>query len=501
MRPPSRKPAETPPPRMGALAKLPVFFDLAGKRAVMAGASASAAWKTELLAAAGADVHVYAEELGPEMAALFERGAASGTLTHHPRQWALDVFAGAAMALADTRSDAAAQAFFCAASAAGVPVNVIDKPEFCRFQFGAIINRSPIVVAISTAGGSPILAQAIRRRIETLLPPFLADWGRLAITLRNAVATRLERGAQRRAFWEAFSGRAFRAPPSGDETAELAALVNDTAIGTPAAQGRVTLVGAGPGDPELLTLAAVRALQSADIILFDDLVSDGVLELARREAKRMMVGKRGRRDSCAQDDINALMVKLAASGKRVVRLKCGDPMIFGRAGEEIEHIEAAGIPVDVVPGITTASAMAARFGVSLTHRDRAQSVRFITGHARDGKLPSTLDWSKLADPSTSLVFYMARGTCAEIAARLVDAGLASSTPAVAVTNVSTEEEQRWGGQLHDLVAGVASLDRTAPLVVGIGAAFERANSAGSSTTIERDIPCDLPRAAQVASRV
>ena len=177
-----------------------------------------------------------------------------------------------------------------------------------------------------------------------------------------------------------------------------------------AISGRVTLVGAGPGDADLLTLKAVRALQSADIILFDDLVSDGVLELARREAKRMMVGKRGSRDSCSQDDINALMLKLARQGKHVVRLKCGDPMIFGRAGEEIAMLTAARHNGNVVPGITAASAMAARLGLSLTHRDHAQSVRFVTGHARSGALPDNLDWSGLADAQTTLIFYMAGNT-------------------------------------------------------------------------------------------
>lgn len=480
----SRKPADAPPSRMGALAKLPVFLDLAGKRAVIVGATAPAAWKAELLAAAGADVHVYAEDVGAEMAALLDRGASTGTLTHHRRPWALDVFQGAAIALADTETEAAAQAFFCAARAAGVPVNVIDKPAFCQFQFGSIVNRSPVVVGISTDGGAPILGQAIRRRIETLLPPWLADWGRLAKGVRKAVSARLAPGLQRRTFWEAFAERAFRAAPSNDAATDMTTLMRRTAAGTPVDQGRVTLVGAGPGDPELLTLAAVRALQSADIILFDDLVSDGVLELARREAKRMMVGKRGRRESCAQQDINALMVKLASSGKRVVRLKCGDPMIFGRAGEEIAELDAAGIVVDVVPGITTASAMAARLGVSLTHRDHAQSVRFITGHARDGKLPETLDWSRLADASTSLVFYMARGTSAEIAARLIAAGLAATTPAVAVVGVSTNDEERWVGVLCDLAEGVAGLSSTGPLVLAIGAAFTRAGSSSNGSSKE-----------------
>lgn len=481
MRTVSRKPADAPPPRMAALAKLPVFLDLAGKRAVLAGGTAPAAWKAELLAAAGADVHIYALDLGAEMATLLERGAVSGTLTHHARAWSLDSFAGAAIALADAENPDTAQAFYCAAKAAGVPVNVIDTPQFCDFQFGSIVNRSPVIVAISTDGGAPILGQAIRRRIETLLPASLAAWGQLAKDVRETVATRLRFGLQRRAFWEVLAERAFLQTPRTDEAAQLMRDIDATAAGQRPGIGRVTLVGAGPGDAELLTLKAVRALQSADVILFDDLVSDGVLELARREAKRMMVGKRGRRDSCSQSDINDLMLQLARQGKHVVRLKSGDPMIFGRAGEEIEMLTRHGIAVSVVPGITAASAMAARLGISLTHRDHAQSVRFVTGHARSGELPDNLDWQGLADPNTTLVFYMAGHTADRIVQRLVSAGLAPATPAHVVAGVTRETEANWSGNLCDLVAGIATLDPGPPVLIGIGAAFAPAVRAEAST--------------------
>jgi uroporphyrin-III C-methyltransferase / precorrin-2 dehydrogenase / sirohydrochlorin ferrochelatase len=367
----SKKPVDAMPARMGALAKLPVFLDLQGRRAVLAGGGAPACWKAELLEAAGAIVHVYAEELGPELA---ERIVAGGRIIHHSRPWAVDIFDGAAVALADLETDGEAHAFYCAARAAGVPVNVIDKPAFCQFQFGGIVNRSPVIISISTDGASPILGQAIRRRIETLLPPALAQWGQLARDVRDTVMTRLAKGAPRRAFWEAFAERSFGPAPTPETRADVEALISDIGSGQSTGTGRVTLVGAGPGDAELLTLKAVRALQSADVILFDDLVSDEILDLARREAKRMLVGKRGQRESCSQSDINALMLKLAGQGYHVVRLKSGDPMIFGRAGEEIDALTAAGVPVTVVPGVTTALAMAARLGVSLTHRDHAQGA-------------------------------------------------------------------------------------------------------------------------------
>jgi uroporphyrin-III C-methyltransferase/precorrin-2 dehydrogenase/sirohydrochlorin ferrochelatase len=468
----SRKPAEAAPQRMGALAKLPVFLDLAARRAVVAGGTAPAAWKAELLAAAGADVEVYAEELSPEMGQLIDRGAAAGSLVHHARPWTPDVLRGAAVALADAETEADAEAFHCAARQAGVPVNVIDRPDHCQFQFGAIVNRSPVVVSISTDGAAPILGQAIRRRIETLLPSSLAQWGNLAKTVRGMVADRLQPGPQRRAFWERLSDRAFGPPPSADAERAAIELIGEITSGTPATAGRVTLVGAGPGDAELLTLKAVRALQSADVILYDDLVSDEVLELARREAKRMMVGKRGGRDSCSQDDINALLVKLARQGKHVVRLKCGDPMIFGRAGEEIERLAAEGLAVTVVPGITSASAMGAALGISLTHRDYAQSVRFVTGHARSGRLPEGLDWQGLADSHTTLIVYMGGRTAAVLAERLIAHGLSPGTPVAAVADIARGSETRTTMTLGALAdRGLPGWDGLSAILIGIGTVF------------------------------
>ncbi len=471
MRLASRKPAESAPPRMAALATLPIFLGLAGKRAVVAGGTAPAAWKAELLAAAGADVEVYATDISPEMMSLIERDAAAGSVSLIEREWTPEALAGAAIAIADAEGDAEAAAFFRAAHSAGVPVNVIDKPAYCQFQFGAIVNRSPVVVAISTDGAAPILGQAIRRRIETLLPPALANWGRLARALRDRVGERLAPGAQRRAFWERFVDRAFGPAPEASAQAKLGTIIDDIAAAPVAARGRVTLVGAGPGDAELLTLKAVRTLQAADVILYDDLVSDEVLELARREAKRMLVGKRGGRASCSQEDINALMIKLARQGRHVVRLKSGDPMIFGRAGEEIEELEQAGISFEVVPGITSASAMAAALGLSLTHRDFARSVRFVTGHARSGALPRDLDWRSLARPGTTLVVYMGAGTAPAMVERLLAEGLPAETPAVAVADISRSAERRWQGTLDTLPQSPVLQRRAGPILIGIGAAL------------------------------
>jgi uroporphyrin-III C-methyltransferase/precorrin-2 dehydrogenase/sirohydrochlorin ferrochelatase len=471
---PLRKPSEAEPTRLGRLAKLPVFFDLKDRRAVLVGGSPGAAWKAELLAAAGARVDIYAVDVSAEMEVLLARGAADGLLTLYQAGWSSSILAGAALAVADLEDEDEAEAFAGAAHEAGVPVNVVDKPGYCDFQFGSVVNRSPVVIGISTDGAAPILSQAIRRKIETLLHPSVASWASFAKHMRERVMQHLPQGAARRTFWERFSDLAFRGKAPEAYGATVEAVLASISAQTGDRIGRVTLVGAGPGDPELLTLKAMRVLQSADVILFDDLVSEDVLELARREAKRLMVGKRGGRASCAQEDINDLMTRLALQGKQVVRLKSGDPMIFGRAGEEIEHLEKAGIHVDVVPGITAGIAMASSLGISLTHRDVAQSVRFVTGCAKTGHLPNGLDWQGLADPNTTTIFYMAGGTAGAIAERLIAAGCSPTLPAVMVLNVSRGDE-RWAGSLAEL--GWASERRNAakPVIIGVGQVFARAN--------------------------
>ena len=426
------------------------------------------------MAAAGASVNIYCETVDPEMRALLDRGAASGRLTLHLRPWAVDIFANAALCLADAETEDEARAFYCAALSAGVPVNVIDKPAYCQFQFGAIVNRTPVVVGISTDGAAPILGQAIRRRIETLLPPGLAQWARFAKDIRARVMPQLAAGGARRVFWEKFSDLAFRSAPDARAFDEAMRIVEPGAQTRKSMQGRVTLVGSGPGDSELLTLKAVRALQAADVILFDDLVADEVLELARREAKRMMVGKRGQRESCSQHDINELMVRLAKQGRHVVRLKSGDPMIFGRAGEEIDRLERASIPVDVVPGITAGAAMASALRTSLTHRDLAHSVRYVTGHSRAGKLSDDLDWQGLADAETTLVFYMGGKTSRAIAKRLIQEGLTPETPVAIAESISRPDMRVRRTELSHLAEYGIGDRSTGPILVAIGAVFKTA---------------------------
>ncbi len=338
--------------RMEPLAKLPIFWALEGKRVVVAGGTDAAMWKAELLAACGARVDVYAETFGEAFEALFARipDHPAACLTRHARRWAPSDLSDAVLAIGDCEDDA--DTFAAAARAAGVPVNVIDKPAFCQFQFGSIVNRSPVVVAISTDGAAPILAQTIRRKIETLLPRSLKTWAALAQSLRAAVNLRLKPGQPRRIFWERFCDRVFSTLDTPEEGVGGVLLAEAERLAEAPASGRVTVVGAGPGDAELLTLKAVRALQSADVILFDGCVSADVLELARREAKRLSVGKPGR-ESCRQEEVHAMMVTLARDGKRVVRLKSGDPTASRSIGDEIAQLDRENIRFDVVPGVRT----------------------------------------------------------------------------------------------------------------------------------------------------
>ena len=455
---------------MDPLATLPVFLKLAGKRAVLAGGTPAAAWKAELLSAAGAHVDVYAAEAGTELHAVRD-APPLGPITLHTREWADADLAGAAIALGAISDDAEAARFVAAAKRSGVPVNVIDRPEFCDFQFGAIVNRSPLVVAISTDGGAPVFAQAIRSQIEALLPQTFKAWAAAAKSWRRH-GERLGRTmGERRRFWELFARRAMdetaRAPGDGDleDLIREADATRDGQMHT----GFVTLVGAGPGDPELLTLRAVRALRGADAVLYDDLVTAPVLDFARREAQRILVGKTGYGPACKQTEINALMVKLAREGKRVVRLKSGDPMIFGRGGEEMDELDAAGISFEVVPGISAVQAAAAGLRVSLTHRDHAKRVQLVTGHARDGRLPQNLDWQALADPRATTAVYMALRTFEELSEKLIAAGLPPFTPAIAIVNAARSSEQRVRGTIATLPKLLDEAAVAGPCLILIGA--------------------------------
>jgi len=467
----ARTPSEAHTPRMEPLARLPVFFALGGRRAVIAGGSAAAAWKAELLAAAGAMVEIYAITPSDEMV----ETAAQANAAVHRREIEPADFTNAAIAVGAFDDDGEAAAFAAMARAAGVPVNVIDKPAFCDFSFGAIVNRSPLVIAISTDGAAPVFGQAIRAKLEALIPRGFARWAEAARQWRPRVQALALSFRERRRFWERFSERAVVEPERAPTPNDIDALMAETR-GASSNSGSVVLVGAGPGDPELLTLRAVRALQSADVILIDDLVSRQVLDFARREAKKMMVGKTGHGPACKQSEINALMIKLAKAGKHVVRLKGGDPMIFGRAGEEIAACRTANIPVEVVPGISAAQGAASRLLVSLTHRAEARRVQYVTGHDRDGKLPADIDWHALADPTATTVVYMPKKTLRELAQRAIARGLTPATPAVAIANATRPDEKIVAGTIADIADRLEAEAPDGPLLVMVGKVLAEATA-------------------------
>ncbi len=469
-----RTPSDAPRERMRALSRLPVFFALDGKRVVIAGGSAAAAWKAELMAAAGARVEVFATAAGEEMRAVAREYGA--VVAIHPREWSVDDFAGAVLAVGACADDGEAARFAQAARAAGVPVNVVDKPAFCDFSFGAIVNRSPLVVGISTDVAAPVFAQAVRARIEAFIPAGFAHWARAAQRWRRAVQESGLGFNGRRRFWQSFTRFAVAHPDDTPTQAEFERFVAEVKQEEGRIDaGSVTLVGAGPGDAELLTLRAVRALQSADVILFDDLVSAEVLDFARREAKKMLVGKSGFGPSCRQSDINALMVGLARSGRRVVRLKGGDPMIFGRAAEEIEACAAAGLAVEVVPGISAAQGAASRLGVSLTERGKARRVQFVAaqsqGKDKAGELPADFDWAALADPSVTTAVYMPTKTLALLVETALARGLDPNTPALAMARATRPDESVIADRVAALPGRIQAAQPGGPLLVMIGRVF------------------------------
>lgn len=460
--PGARLPSATPPRRIESLATLPVFHRVAGRAVVVVGNSEGAYWKAELAAAAGADVRVFATDAG--RADAFRN--LGPRVTVFQRSWQADDLNGAVLAIADLSDPDEIARFAAAARAAGAPVNVIDRPEASDFQFGSIVNRSPLVIAISTDGGAPVLAQSVRARIEAILPHGLAGWAAAALAWRPALRARDLPFQTRRRFWQRFVDLAWRnsarLPTDADRDRLLAG--NDTGQPT----GRVSLVGAGPGDPELLTLKAVRALQAATVVLHDDLVSPEVLELARREARRIAVGKEGHGPSCRQDDINREMVALARAGETVVRLKGGDPLIFGRATEELQACRAAGIAVEIVPGITAAQGAAAALGFSLTERSHARRLQLITGHARGGELPEDVDWSAVADRSTTTAVYMPRATLDLLVKRAIAEGLDPKTPATAIVAATCPDQQVVSGPAHRLPELAKTLPAKRPLLVILG---------------------------------
>lgn len=468
----------------------PAFLDLEGQSCLIVGGGETAARKLRLLRKAGAEVTLVAPTVTDEIAALDE----TRDVTWQRRRFRPADVRGKAVVLAATGIDAIDARVSEVARAADLPTNVVDRPELSSFIMPAIVDRDPVVIGISSGGAAPVLARRIRARIEGLLPSRLGGLARFAESFRPAVGAKIA-PSERRGFWErVFDGAIAKRYLAGDEAGAAEAMLK--AVNRPGAPeaapepglvspGIVSIVGAGPGDPDLLTLKALRAIQDADVIVYDRLVGDEILDYARRDAERIYVGKAKANHSKSQDEINAILAAQAAAGHRVVRLKGGDPFIFGRGGEEVAYLRAREIAVELVPGITAATAAGAAAGIPLTHRGLSQALTIVTGHAADGE--PDLDWDALADPRQTLAIYMGVSTAATTAEHLIAHGAEASRPVAVIENATRPEQRTVTATLGDLAATVAREGLKGPAIIVIGAVAAFAQSDNHSDSHDRPL--------------
>ncbi|HEN8706345.1 siroheme synthase CysG [Pseudomonas putida] len=442
---------------------LPLFHKLQGGRVLVVGGGEIALRKARLLADAGGVLRVVAPDVDGQLAALAREGGGEVLV----RGYQAADLVGCRLVIAATDDPGLNAQVSADAQALSLPVNVVDAPALCTVIFPAIVDRSPLVIAVSSGGDAPVLARLIRAKLEAWIPSAYGELAGLAARFRHKVKSLYPDVNQRRGFWETvFQGPIAERQLAG-QGAQAERLLQAMVDGAPVQQGgEVYLVGAGPGDPDLLTFRALRLMQQADVVLYDRLVAPAIIDMCRRDAERIYVGKRRADHSVPQDQINRLLVDLARQGKRVLRLKGGDPFIFGRGGEEIEELAEHGIPFQVVPGITAASGCSAYGGIPLTHRDYAQSVRFVTGHLKDGT--SNLPWNDLVAPAQTLVFYMGLVGLPTICAELIRHGRAASTPAALVQQGTTRNQRVFTGTLADLPDLVAQHEVHAPTLVIVG---------------------------------
>lgn len=447
----------------------PVFLNLKGRRCLVVGGGEVAANKLQGLLEAEAEATLVAPEATAEIAALEEQGRISRQI----REFIPEDLAGCALVIAATDDEQTNRRVAEAATARNIPVNVVDNPQLCDFIMPSVVDRRPVQVAVSTGGASPVLARLLRARLETLIP---AAYGRLATLLRDfrgRVKARIPQATERRRFWEDIAqGPVAEMVFAGQDEAAARALEQalETSPATEGAgankTGEVYLVGGGPGDPDLLTFRALRLMQQADVVLYDRLVAPAIVALTRKEARKIYVGKERDSHTVPQAELNALLVRLAKEGKRVLRLKGGDPFIFGRGGEEIEELAAAGIPFQVAPGITAASGCAAAAGIPLTHRDYAQSCVFVTGHLKDGKLD--FNWQTLTQPKQTIAVYMGVKGVDALRRGLLEHGMAADTPAAIVQQGTMPEQKTYAGTVGTLTEIVSRNDIKPPSMIIIG---------------------------------
>lgn len=443
---------------------LPIFFNIQNRLCVVIGGGEVATRKVSMLLKANAAIKLITPEICAELKAL----ADEGKIQFVRADYHVDYLAGACMVIAATDDEAVNEQVSLDAKARNIPVNVVDAPALCTFTMGSIIDRSPVVIAISSEGNAPVLARYIRSKIETMLPAAYGRIADIAGEFRDRVKDKFATTQLRRRFWEnVLQGPLVERVLSGQEQAArdlLQNLLDDS--NTVSTQGEVFLVGGGPGDPDLLTFRALRLMQQCDVCVYDKLVSPEVMELVRRDAELIYVGKERDQHTMPQQEINELLASLAKQGKRVLRLKGGDPFIFGRGGEEIETLMEHGVPFQVVPGITAANGVSSYAGIPLTHRDYAQACLFITGHLKDGTLD--LDWASMARPKQTVVIYMGLVGLAQICEKLIAHGVSADMPAAVVQQGTTQRQKVVTATLKDLPQQVAEAGLKAPCLTIIG---------------------------------
>ncbi len=443
---------------------LPIFLDIKQKPCLLVGGGEVAGRKARLLLEAGSSLHVISPELGMTLNEMKQEGR----IEHTERQYQTDDLGDVHLVIAATDDSAVNRQISEQAKARCIPVNVVDQPALSSFIMPSIIDRSPVIAAVSTGGTSPVLARLIRGRLESLIPTGYGRLAELSGRFRDAVKAKFDNITDRRRFWEeVLQGGVAERVFSGhmEEADQLMQKMLDGAI-TSDSMGEVYLVGGGPGDPDLVTFRALRLMQQADVVVYDRLIAKPVLEMTRRDADRIYVGKENNNHVMQQEDINQLLVRLAKEGKRVVRLKGGDPFIFGRGGEEIDTLAEEGIPFQVIPGITAASGCGSYGGIPITHRDYSQAAIFVTGHLKSGSLE--LNWKMLAQPNQTVVFYMGLMSLPLICEQLIAHGLAADWPIALIQQGTTPMQRVFTGTLENIVE-IAEYEKPLPptlIIVG-----------------------------------
>ncbi len=467
----------------------PLFANLTGRPVLVIGGGTVAERKAHALLDAGAQVHLAAPELTPQLKLWAEQGKIILRGQQFEASWLDEVF----LVVAATDDAVVNQAVSDAAQARKKLVNVVDNPELCSYIVPSIIDRSPVQIAISSNGTAPVLIRQLRQQLETLIPQQFGNMAQIAGRWRGKVKQQLGSLTERRRFWEMlFSSRFAEAAQSGDTAGAEALLQAQLASGVPQ-QGEVTLVGAGPGDPGLLTLNALQAIQQADIVFHDALISDEIMALIRRDAERVPVGKRGGHHSVPQEQINELLISHARKGLRVVRLKGGDPFIFGRGGEEMQAVTDQGIACRVVPGITAALGASAYAGIPLTHRDHSQSVLFVTGHTCRNE--NAIDWDTLARPRQTIVVYMGTVNAARITRELTQRGRPADTPIAVVSHATRPSQKVYIGTLADLNDLASQAAAPALFIIGEVAAVQHESRLSDANSLRGDINTVIANAA------